>query len=122
MASRQAQFSAIPSLPQTGLQPWQFYFYTAIKENLEMLTGSRNGVDSSKQSITTGQITVAAPPKQNMVKPSAEGVAVLANKSVSVPAITDYAKLISDVQALANDVSNLRTTVEILINQLKGSK
>lgn len=120
MATRVPQFPAIPALPQVGLQPWQFFFYNAVKENLEMLNGSRNGVDSSNQSITKGQITVAAPPTQNMTKVTAEGAAVQIDKAV-VPSAEDYAKLLSNVQTLANDVANLRSTVDALITQLKGS-
>ena len=120
MPTRIPQFPAIPSLPQVGLQPWQFFFYNAVKENLEMLNGSRNGVDSSNQSVTKGQITVAAPPVQNMTKVTAEGTSAQIDK-VTVPTTEDYAKLIGNVQTLANDVANLRTTVEVLIKQLRGS-
>jgi hypothetical protein len=122
MATRVPQFPAIPSLPQVGLQPWQVHFYSAIKENLEMLNGSRNGVDSSNQIVTKGQITVAVPPTQNMTRVTAEGFAIsLKDEQTSVPTADDYAKLISNVQTLANDVANLRATVEVLIKQLKGS-
>jgi hypothetical protein len=39
---------------------------------------------------------------------------------VNVPSADDYIKLVSDVQQLANDVANLRATVNTLVNQLKG--
>lgn len=87
-----------------------------------MLTGARTGTDKSNQSIKTGQITVAAPPTQNMTRVTAEGLAVSLNdEKVSVPTAEDYAKLLGNVQTLANDVSSLRSTVEVLIKQLKGS-
>jgi len=122
MPTRVPQFPAIPSLPQVGLQPWQFFFYNAVKENLEMLNGSRNGVDSSNQSVIKGQITVAAPQTQNMTKVTAEGAAIsLKDEKTSVPTAEDYAKLVGNVQTLANDVANLRATVELLIQQLRGS-
>lgn len=122
MATRLPQFTAIPSLPQVGLQPWQVGFYSAIKENLEMLTGSRSGASNARAAVTVGSIAVTAPPTQNMTTVTAEGVSVgLKDEKVSVPTADDYAKLISNVQTLANDVANLRNTVDILIRQLKGS-
>jgi hypothetical protein len=122
MATRIPQYPAIPSPPQAGLQPWQYTFYNSIKESIEMLTGARTGTDKSNQSIKTGQITVAAPPTQNMTRVTAEGLAVSLNdEKVSVPTAEDYAKLLGNVQTLANDVSSLRSTVEVLIKQLKGS-
>lgn len=121
MATRNPSFTSIPSLPQVGLQPWQFYFYNAIKENLEMLTGTRTGGSSANSAVIQGQVTVASPPTQNMTKVTAEGSAVQIDK-VTVPSAEDYAKLISNVQTLANDVANLRATVDILIKQLKGSQ
>lgn len=87
-----------------------------------MLTGARNGTDTSNQSVKIGQITVAAPPTQNMTRVTAEGQAIsLKDEKTSVPIAEDYAKLVGNVQALANDVANLRTTVDVLIKQLKGS-
>jgi hypothetical protein len=122
MATRQAQFTAIPALPQVGLQPWQYYFYSALKSNMEMLTGGANGVDNSRMAITSGQITVAAPPTQNMAKVTADGSSIgLKDEKVTVPISEDYVKLVSNVQTLANDVASLRSTVETLIKQLKAT-
>jgi hypothetical protein len=122
MATRNAQYPAIPSPPQAGLQPWQYAFYNSLKESIEMLTGARTGIDKSTQSVRIGQITVAAPPTQNMTRVTAEGQAISLNdEKVAVPTAEDYAKLVGNVQTLANDVVNLRNTVEILIKQLKGS-
>ena len=39
---------------------------------------------------------------------------------INVPILEDYNRLVVDVQKLANDVANLRATVELLIIQLKG--
>lgn len=123
MATRLPQFTAIPSLPQVGLQPWQVGFYSAIKENLELLIGGRNGTSNARTAVTSGSISVAAPPTQNMTKVTAEGLSIgLKDEKTSVPTAEDYAKLIGNVQSLANDVANLRSTVDILIRQLKGSQ
>jgi hypothetical protein len=39
---------------------------------------------------------------------------------VTVPSLDDYIKLAQNVQSLANDVANLRSTLNALISQLKG--
>lgn len=119
MATRNPTFTAIPSVPQVGLQPWQYFFYNAIKENLELLTGSRNGTSVGNRAVTSDQITVNPAPEQQMKKITATGSAVQIDK-VTVPTAEDYATLMSNVQALANDVANLRETVNVLIKQLKA--
>jgi hypothetical protein len=118
MATRGARFAAIPSIPQGGITDWQFSLLTAMKENIELLTGAR-GSDDSARAILKGQLTVANPPPQTMVRVTAEGTGYIIS-GVAVPSIDDYSKLILDVQQLANDVANLRATLNALINQLKG--
>ena len=120
MATRNPTFSAIPPVPQVGIQPWQWAFYNAIKENIELLTGSRNGTSQGNRAVTTDMITVKVAPDQKMTKVTAEGAAYKI-QDVAVPSIDDYAKLITNVQTLANDVANLQATVNVLIKQLKAT-
>ena len=118
MAARGPRFAAIPSIPQGGLTDWQFNTLTAMKENLELLTGAR-GSDNSVRAVVKGQVTVANPPTQTMTRVTAQGTGFTIS-GATVPSLDDYSKLVSDVQQLANDVANLRATVNTLINQLKG--
>lgn len=118
MATRGPRFTAIPPIPPGGLTDWQFNTLTAMKENLELLTGAR-GVDKSMRAIIKGQVTVSNPPTQNMTRVTAQGTGYTIS-GVLVPSLDDYGRLLSDVQQLANDVANLRATVNTLINQLKG--
>ena len=118
MATRGPRFTAIPSIPQGGLTDWQFNTLTAMKENLELLIGAR-GSDNSVRAVTGGQITVSNPVSQTMTRVTAVGTGFTIS-GVTVPSLDDYSKLVLDVQQLANDVANLRTTVNTLINQLKG--
>lgn len=118
MATRGPRFTAIPSIPQGGLNDWQFNTLTAMKENIELLTGAR-GADNSVRAVVKGQVTVSNPPTQNMTRVTAQGTGYTIG-GATVPSLDDYGKLVSDVQQLANDVANLRTTVNTLINQLKG--
>lgn len=118
MAARGPRFTAIPNIPQAGLTDWQFNTLNAMKENIELLIGVR-GSDNTVRAVVSGQITVANPPSQTMTRVTAEGTGFTIS-GASVPSLDDYGKLISDVQQLANDVANLRTTLSTLINQLKG--
>jgi hypothetical protein len=118
MATRGGRFAAIPNIPQGGITDWQFNLLTAMKENIELLTGAR-GSDNSARAITKGQLTVANPPSQTMTKVTAEGAGFIIN-NVAVPSLDDYSKLVLDVQRLANDVAILRAILNTLINQLKG--
>lgn len=118
MATRGPRFTAIPSIPQGGLTDWQFNTLTAMKENIELLIGAR-GSDNSVRAIVGGQVTVANPVAQTMTRVTATGAGFTIS-GVNVPSADDYFKLVSDVQQLANDVANLRATVNTLVNQLKG--
>lgn len=118
MASRGPRFAAIPSIPQGGLTDWQFNTLSAMKENIELLTGAR-GSDTSIRAVVAGQIGVDNPPAQAMIQVTAQGAGLIIG-GATVPSLDDYAKLVSNVQQLANDVANLRTTLNTLINQLKG--
>lgn len=119
MASRVARFSAIPAVPQSGLSPLEFATISAIKENVELLTGARGGVGSANSAVIKGQVSVGLAPTQQMTRITAEGNGFTIS-DVVVPSLTDYVKLLRDVQQLANDVANLRNTVNTLIAQLKA--
>jgi hypothetical protein len=117
MASRIPQFSAIPSIPQSGLTDWQFRTLSVMKENIELLTGTR-GI-SGAAAITRGNITVSFAPVQTMQQVTAAGEGYTIS-GVNVASAEDYAKLIVNVQQLANDVANVRATLNALVNQLRG--
>jgi hypothetical protein len=51
------------------------------------------------------------------VSARASGISI---EGTNVPVLEDYSRLLTDVQKLANDVANLRATVEVLIRQLRG--
>jgi hypothetical protein len=119
MAARKPTFTAIPNIPTQGLSNWQYSTLTAMKENVELLMGARGKSASSVSAITRGAVTVDNAPAQNMQRVTADGSGFTIS-GVTVPSLDDYAKLIGNVQQLANDVAALRNTVNTLINQLKG--
>lgn len=114
--SRQPRFTAIPAVPQQGLNDWQFQTLNAMKENIELLTGVRG---TGASAITRNAVTVADAPTQTMQRVTAQGVGFTISGQ-NVPSLDDYGQLINNVQQLANDVATLRNTVNALINQLKG--
>lgn len=120
MASRVARFNSIPAVPQAGLSPLEFATISALKENVELLIGARGGESgNANRAVIKGQVSVNVAPTQQMVKVSADGNGFTIS-DVSVASLADHIKLINDVQRLANDVSNIRTTLNTLIAQLKA--
>ena len=114
-----ARFTAIPNPPQSEMSSWQYQMLGAIKENVELLTGSRGEKDGASRAVTKASITVTQAPVQTMRQITAQGAGVNLSGAV-VPAMEDYVELLKNVQALANDVASLRATLNTLITQLRG--
>lgn len=117
MSTRPVRFAAVPAIPQSGMTDWQFQTLNAMKENIDLLTGARGG--GAGAAVTRGSVTIREAPQMTMQSVSALGAGYTIS-GVTVPSSDDYAKLVSDVQKLANDVAVLRNTVNSLIAQLKG--
>ena len=129
--ARQARFTAIPAVPQAGLNPAEYATITSLKDNVELLIGARGEIGSSSRAVTRGQVTVSEAPTQSMRQVTAEGAGFSipvtsssingqATGYLNVPSIDDYVKLLSNVQQLANDVAAVRNTLNVLIQQLKA--
>lgn len=115
----QTRFTSIPAVSQAGLSPTEYATISALKENVELLIGSRGGKSDSGRAIVKGQLTVTPAVAQKMTRVTAEGAGFTVS-NVNVPSLSDYIKLAQDVQLLANDLANLRNTVNTLIAQLKA--
>ena len=113
------RFTAIPPVPLVGSEPWQVQLLNAMKENIELLTGTRGEVDFASAALTRAALTVTVPPEQTMTQISAQGNGVSINNT-AVPAFEDYTQTLVDLQKLANDVAAVRATLEVLILQLRG--
>jgi len=114
-----SRFTAIPDPPQTQMSDWQFYMFTAIKQNLDLLTGLRQERDGGSQAITRSSVTITSVPAQSMRQITAQG-ASLNIEGATVPAAEDYVEALKNLQQLANDVANLYAVVNTLIRQLRG--
>lgn len=115
--SRGPTYSAIPAVPQAGLTDWQFRVLSAMKEDIELLIGVR--ANGALKAISKTQLTVTDAPSQTMQQVTAEGAGFTIS-GVQVPSLDDYGKLVSNVQQVANDVAQIRNTLNTLIQQLKA--
>lgn len=112
------RFTAIPAVP-TGLNEWQNQLTNAMKENVELLCGIRGETDRASQALVRSDIAVEEARDLNMRRVTAEGKGYTISGQ-QVADLDDYAKLILNVQELANDVAYLRSVLNALIVQLKG--
>jgi hypothetical protein len=114
-----ARFTAVPSIPTGNVTEWQSQVLNAMKENVELLAGIRGEADLASKAVTRGQLSVGSAPSGTFSRVSATGKGYTISGQ-NVPDLDDYGKLINDVTLLANDVANLRATLNALIAQLKG--
>jgi hypothetical protein len=114
-----ARFTSIPSLPQVGVDEWQYRFLTAVKQNVELLIGTRGEQDLSSRALLKSSVRLTSAPEPSLRSLSAVGSGFTIS-GVQVPSLADYQALVGDVQLLANDVAQLRTAVNTLISQLRG--
>jgi hypothetical protein len=109
------------SMPEPSLQGLDFSLYeilTAMKQNIELLTGQRNELDGGSRAITTAAITVAEPGTPQFLS-TAAGVGITIN-GMRVPSYDDYINLLTDVRNLGKDVEELRALMSTLITQLRN--
>ena len=89
---------------------------SALKENVDLLIGARGG--GRKRAITKEEVDINLAPQQEMRQVSALGRAISIS-GATVPTAEDYVKLVQDVQELANDVANIRNTLNTRLSRLK---
>jgi hypothetical protein len=110
-------FSAMPPVPQVGLDSFIASFMLATKQNVEILTGQFG--DTRFRPVYRGQVSVQSIINAQMQQVTAKGAGYNISGS-NVPTLTDYIELIKSVQLLANDVEVMRQTLNALITQLKA--
>lgn len=132
------RFSGIPSLPQSGVEEWNLRTLGALKQNLELLTGSRGETDRASQALVRGQFTVGQPPLPSLTTTTSFSPITFAYHTVkdiagnnqfvvaydanigSLQNFVTAAALQADVQRLTNDVAQLRAIVTTLIQQIRA--
>jgi len=114
-----SRFTGIPSLPQVGVEEWQYRVLTAMKQNIELLIGSRGEKDRASTAVLKSTLTVQGTPEPTIRSVSATGAGFTIS-GAQVPSLADYQRLVRDVQLLTNDVAQLRSTINTLISQLRS--
>ncbi len=110
-----ANFSPIRDVPATGLSEWESTMLNAMKENIEIMTGTRQ---SGVRVITSDNIKVASLNPQ--VAAAVTGTGQFATLSgVDVPTYAEYLTLRNDVQLLMNDLYYTREAINSLLTQLR---
>lgn len=113
-----SKFSSIPPVFAGDTISAQYQTVAALKENVEMLIGTRGPNAISNRAVLAGQVTVQAP-SLKYTGPTASGEGYSVGGQL-VAGYSDYVKLLSDVQTLASDVATLQQTLTALINQIRG--
>ena len=109
---------ATPEVPDTLLD-WQAVLFSAMKENIELLTGTRGEADLASMAIVRGDITVEQVGDQEMgtINTSHNLTPTAFNECAPLDAFTD---LRDDVQLLANDLYYTRQALDLLIRNVTG--
>lgn len=111
---------ATPEVPNTLLD-WQAVLLTALKENVELLTGTRGEADFASMAIVRGDISVNQVGSQVMGSVTTTGVDGYTISAQDVAALTAFRNLREDVQRLANDLYDTRQALDLLIRNLTGA-
>lgn len=103
-------FANIPDItPGAGVTPWQTTFYTAVKQNLELLAGQRG---NEYTALIRGDIATQIPNQPSYTGASYTIDLSMVTGTYAVPTLEDYIKL-------ANTVTELRAVVADLLGRIK---
>jgi hypothetical protein len=110
---------ATPEVPD-ALLDWQAILFSAIKENIELLIGTRGESDLASMAIVRGDLTVEQVGNQLMgsINTSHNTTPTVISEAAPLDAFTD---LRNDVQQLANDLYATRQALDLLIRNLTGA-
>jgi len=113
-------FVATPAVPLSGLTEQEFRVLSAIKENMDLLTGVSN--DKDFKATLTGQFTVLTLESLNSSPVQTSGRAYDVGDGKLVPSLEDFNTLLTAVNAITQDVKNLQDILNALITQAKGKQ
>ena len=114
-----SRFVAIPELPVSGLLDFQVLLFGAVKENVELLSGTRGEADLSSRAIVRGDIEVKQLGTQNLVQINTSNNTLPTSFPTSAP-VAGFIDLRNDVQTLADDLFRTREAFDLLVANLKG--
>lgn len=110
---------AVPEIPSTELD-WEGVLLSVMKENIELLTGTRGESDLASMAIVRGDITLNPIGLQGMIaiNTSHNTLPVALNKAAPLDAFLD---LRNDTQQLAKDLYETRLALDLLIQNITGA-
>ena len=109
---------ATPEVPNTLLD-WQAILFSAIKENVELLTGTRGESDLASMAVVRGDFTVQQVGAQVMGSINTSHNLTPTSLAEAAP-LDSFTDLRGDVQLLANDLYYTRQALDLLIRNLTG--
>lgn len=110
-------YQGIPSIPDGKISDQTLHdILAAMKEDLEIMMGSRG----PGRSVTNDTLGVVPYDWQVMKVIQARGDFTTVNTSIQVPVLTDYVKLLTDVQQMATDLAALQQSLNTLIANMKA--
>lgn len=110
------QYQGIPSIPDGKISDQTLHdILAAMKEDLEIMMGARG----EGRSVTNDTLGVVAKDWQVMKQIQSRGDYTTVNTSIQVPVLTDYVKLLTDVQQMAVDLATVQLVLNTLIRNMK---
>lgn len=103
-----ARFVATPEVQTEGQEEGLTILLASIKENIELMAGTRGEADLASRVVTRGDVAVQ---ETDAITARGEGYLISGQKVASL----------DDVGLLINDVARLRDTLNTLIRNLKGA-
>lgn len=108
------QFANMGAIPNEKIPQWQYDLLQAMKENIEILMGTRG----EGRAVTNDAIGVAPQQWQVLTQLSARGEGTT-SAAVGVPTFTDYIRLLNDVQQMIADMAKISQGLNILLENLR---
>ena len=118
-----ARFVATPQVPTTGVPEIQANLFSALKENVELLTATRGESDLISKALIRGDVTVKQVGTQDMVSVqniSPDGFTGPHVDANQIASLAPFRALQQDVQALADDLFLTRQALDLLIENFGG--
>ena len=123
-----ASFAPVPDVPLEGLNLAESSLFKALKENVEILAGTRT---QGVRAITSDVVTIQATDNQGHPRVTAaafgyattytNGAQLAAQTgNITIISVTDYVNLVQDVQNVMNDLAKVQNALNSLIGQLRS--
>ena len=118
-----ARFTGVPVVPTSGLPELQANLFSALKENVELLTGARGESDAASKALVRSDIEVKRVGAQVMGSVqhiSPDGYTGAHDNANEIASLAALRALRDDVQVLANDLFTTRQALDLLISNFGG--